>query len=151
MRGIFYASIVLLLAAGLGAAPAKADTDQHCLNLCINGGGNATTCLPQCSYNEPQQHSLSGTRALSPHDVFDAPRPAGDEILVPSHTAKAADRGKDYVCLNKCLHDGGQYDRCSKSCTRTDCPTGASNCNDVLGGTPVLPSAPSGTSSPAVH
>jgi hypothetical protein len=114
--------------------PAKADTDQRCLSLCINNGGAASTCMPQCTYNEtPHDAGASKINTLSPHDVLQAPTPAEGVLLLPTHKAAAPIADKDYVCLNQCLQDGGQYDRCSKTCTKTGCTIGSGACSDLVG------------------
>jgi hypothetical protein len=145
--------ILLLILSAIWPLAAKADIDQRCLNLCIANGESGTTCLPKCTYNEShsKQHSnaipnAAATQAPDPHNVFTAPKPTDGEIIMPQHTAKKNNASKDYICINQCLQQGGQFDLCNKSCTRTDCPPGDARCTDLLGN--VTSAMPSNNSSP---
>jgi hypothetical protein len=140
--------LFLLLAFALCALPAVAAIDQHCLSLCIAGGTNSSNCMDKCTYDVEKEKSRSkaipnpaAKNLADPHNVLEAPRPAGDEIMLPSKKQPLhKTHSKDYVCLNNCLQGGGQYDLCSKSCVRQDCPVGDPSCNNLLGNTnPVVP------------
>jgi hypothetical protein len=140
---IFYSQLVLItLFAALWAAPAHADVDQRCLSLCVSDGGSGNSCLQKCTYNDPLAKprtnaipNPSANGSADPHNVLEAPKPMGGEILMPTHKAKQTTHSKDYTCINQCLQQGGQYDLCSKTCTRADCPPGDSRCQDLLGAT----------------
>ena len=140
MQSLSYRLIFIAAAILLWALPARADIDQRCLNLCVANGDSGGNCLPKCTYNESSaKHSnaipnAAAMAAPDPHNVFSAPKPAGD-IMLPTHTAKQNAHSKDYVCINQCLQQGGQYDLCNKTCTRSDCPPGDGRCTDLRGNT----------------
>jgi hypothetical protein len=142
MKRVLCGLVLILSAVGFGAVPAWADLDQRCLSQCVNGGGFAAKCLPECTYNDAQKSGKSSdTLATSTHDVFVAPKPAGNEILLPAQAAKNLGPDKDYACVNQCLHDGGQYDRCSQHCTKRSCTLGGNGCTGLPGAASSKPPA----------
>jgi hypothetical protein len=125
----FLALLIVLI-----VTPAWAlQVDQRCLNLCISGGATSVACLNQCSY---------GTDTTAPpqapgtnHNVLEAPQPVDSLILnKPKPVSKTGD--EDYTCFNQCLKNSVQYDACHASCIKKSCPTGSSDCRDLLGRVP---------------
>jgi hypothetical protein len=135
--------IVLIVAAFsvmLFADPARANIDQHCLSLCVASGENSSSCMDKCVYQsqeeKPKSNAIPNAASKSltdPHNVLHAPVPTGDLLLPTKQKKQAKPRSKDYVCLNACLQNGGQYALCNKTCTRAECTTGDPTCNDLMG------------------
>jgi hypothetical protein len=162
MKAIFYRAVLVFLLLGF-ATPSQADTDQHCLSLCISGGASGPACLAQCTYNKPRlapaqnsqttgQNSLSSSlpastttdingmplplppnRAGMTHNVLTAPQPLAGDVIISAPSAAKAAPDKDYTCVMQCLKNGEQYQQCNQRCTKVSCPTGSSQCKDLLG------------------
>jgi hypothetical protein len=148
MRKVFF--ILVLIAATMTVAPARADIDQRCLGLCINSGKSSTQCLEQCAYGrdaqpktgmEPTGHNAKAVKPPPPpsemsHEVFKAPVPSNETILPPKHASMSAQPSKDYHCVTACMQKGGQYSLCSDRCTRVSCEAGSPLCKDLRGSVP---------------
>jgi len=102
-----------LLLAILISAPAWADVDYRCLQACVNEGATSAVCLGKCSYNQSPVPAAKST-----HEVFAAPKPAGNAVvLAPKSIAKAA-QSEDYICLAICGQSGLQYVLCEERCAK---------------------------------
>jgi len=159
MKQAFLGCFVVLLISFAALSSLRADTDQRCLVSCIGTGRPAAICLPQCSYNllpsngapktastiggVPQTSLAKGPigQAQSPllpmsHNVFRAPLPIANEILLAPQPVSALLTKKDYTCFNQCLVAHWQYQMCNQICSKSSCPPGSNLCRDLTGVTP---------------
>jgi len=103
----------IVLLAVLISTPAWADVDYRCLQDCVNGGGTSAVCMGKCSYGQPPAPAAKST-----HEVFAAPKPIGDAvILAPKPMAKTM-QSEDHVCLATCGQSGLQYALCEERCAK---------------------------------
>ncbi len=99
-----------------GAVPAH--TDYACLKTCVDGGQSSATCFPQCT-----NASAQGVSPVAPHtppathNQFKAPVPVQDVIL-STQSHGVTHTGKDFDCMNLCMHSGMQYQLCEQHCTQ---------------------------------
>jgi hypothetical protein len=121
MRGVYlFLSLCVLCCVAFSS---WADTDYHCLNTCVNGGGKSADCMNQCSFGTPQTLSTlpqtPATAAKNSHKQFDAPLPS-DRIIMSKPTETPGTLSKDYQCIAKCAQQGLQYGYCERRCTTLD-------------------------------
>lgn len=106
------------------AAPAVADTDYRCLNICVSGGKPESVCMPQCSYSRTSQNQTPGEASKQPsaplpkHRILPTLLPVDNRsVILNDKPASPYNESKDYHCIALCLQERMQYDTCQSSCT----------------------------------
>ena len=109
------------------SAPSNADTDYQCLTQCVNGGKPSSTCLNDCSYNvnvakpvkpDSLQMPTANKNFKNNHNVFTAPMPVDNTILLPTKKTHNDTTTLDWTCMSACLQPSQIYAVCEKQCTR---------------------------------